>query len=168
MSSIICPTLVFAQWASGFDTLGNLLAILTDVADAARAAVILDFIDRHKMAVHPIRSLTPVIQPGDTDWRDYYASLNSPDNYHNGGIWPFIGGFYVAALVKAGRLEQARAAFDRLTELNRMGEFNEWHQGETAEPLGVKAQAWSAGMYLFAAECVAREKVLPEWLGLTD
>jgi glycogen debranching enzyme len=159
------PYLGFRAVGEWFDTLGNLLAILTDVADDERAAVILDFIDRHQMAEHPIRSLTPVIQPGDTDWRDYYAALNAAHNYHNGGIWPFIGGFYVAALVKAGRLEQARAAFARLTELNRMGEFNEWHQGETAEPLGVKAQAWSAGMYLFAAECVEREKVLPEWLG---
>ena len=162
------PYLGFRAVGEWFDTLGNLLAILTDVADAGRAAVILDFIDKYKMAEHPIRSLTPVIQPGDTDWREYYAALNAPGNYHNGGIWPFIGGFYVAALVKAGRLKQAKSAFDRLTELNRMGEFNEWHHGETAEPLGVKAQAWSAGMYLFAAECVTREKVLPEWLGFTD
>jgi hypothetical protein len=26
----------------------------------------------------------------------------------NDGAWPFIGGFYVAALVQAGRLEEAR------------------------------------------------------------
>jgi hypothetical protein len=162
------PYLGFRAVGEWFDTLGNLLAILTDVADPQRAAIILDFIDRHNMAKHPIRSLTPVIQPGDTDWRDYYAALNVPHNYHNGGIWPFIGGFYVAALVKMGRLVQARAAFGRLTDLNRQGEFNEWHQGETAEPLGVKAQAWSAGMYLFAAQCIARETLLPEWLGFKD
>jgi Alkaline and neutral invertase len=162
------PYLGFRAVGEWFDTLGNLLAILSGVADAAQTVLILDFIDRHQMASMPIRSLTPVIHPGDTDWRDYYGTLNVPHCYHNGGIWPFIGGFYVAALVKAGRLEQAREAFERLTELNAAGEFNEWHHGETLEPLGVKAQAWSAGMYLFAAECVSRSMVLPEWLGIRD
>ena len=48
----------------------------------------------------PLRSLTPVVRPGDPDWRDYYGTLNVPHHYHNGGVWPFIGGFYVAALVR--------------------------------------------------------------------
>jgi glycogen debranching enzyme len=100
-----------------------------------------------------------VIRPGDPDWRDYYNTLNAPHNYHNGGVWPFLGGFYVAALVKAGRGDAAATALLRLTRLNRLGEFNEWHHGETGEPMGVQDQAWSAGMYLFAAECVSRGQV---------
>ena len=147
---------VVGEW---FDTLGNLFAILSGVADESRTAVILDFIERHGIGSVPAHSLTPSIQPGDPDWRDYYSTLNAPDRYHNGGVWPFIGGFYVAALIKAGRLVKASAAFDRLTELNRAGEFNEWHHGKTFEPLGVRAQAWSAGMYLFAAECLKRSMV---------
>jgi hypothetical protein len=156
----------FRALGEWFDTLGNLLAILSGVADPVKTAFILDFIDRHNMADTPIRSLTPAIHPGDTDWRDYYGTLNAPHCYHNGGIWPFIGGFYVAALVKAGRLTQAETAFDKLTELNRTGEFNEWHHGETLEPRGVRAQAWSAGMYLFAAECLRHGSVPDEWLGI--
>ena len=46
-----------------------------------------------------------------------------------------------------------------LAELNRRGQFNEWHHGETGEPLGAQDQAWSAGMYLFACECVTRGQV---------
>jgi hypothetical protein len=160
------PYIGFRAVGEWFDTLGNLLAILSGVAAAEKTALILDFIRRHNMADTPIRSLTPAIQPGATDWRDYYSTLNAPHCYHNGGIWPFIGGFYIAALVKAGRLAQAAAAFDKLTELNRAGEFNEWHHGETLEPRGVKAQAWSAGMYLFAAECLRRESVPDEWFGI--
>lgn len=159
------PYLGFRAVGEWFDTLGNLLAILSGVADQSRSAAILDFIDRHQMADAPIRSLTPVVQPGDSDWRDYYGTLNVPDCYHNGGVWPFIGGFYIAALIRAGRRAQAGAAFDRLTELNRAGDFNEWHHGRTLESMGVRAQAWSAGMYLFAAECLNRSEVPPEWLG---
>jgi glycogen debranching enzyme len=53
----------------------------------------------------------------------------------------------------------AAAAFDRLTALNRAGCFNEWHDGRTGAPMGVQHQAWSAGMYLFARQCVMTGEV---------
>ena len=153
------PYLGFRSAGEWFDSFGNLLAILAGVADRQQTNIILDFMSRHSMDAWPVRSLTPVVRPGDPDWRDYYNTLNVPHNYHNGGVWPFLGGFYVAALVKAGRGDAAAAALLRLAELNRLGQFNEWHHGETGEPMGVEDQAWSAGMYLFACECVRRGQV---------
>lgn len=160
------PYLGFRAAGEWFDSLGNLLAILSGVADEKQTASILEFIERHRMARAPIQSLTPAVEPGDPDWRDYYGTLNLPHCYHNGGVWPFIGGFYVAALVRAGRLRQASEELDKLAALNRSGGFNEWHHGETLEALGVKAQAWSAGMYLFARECVVRSEVPEEFFGI--
>jgi hypothetical protein len=157
--SYYLPYLGFRAVGEWFDSLGNLMAILAGVADAQRAAAILDFISRRKVDEWPVRSLTPAVQPGDPDWRDYYGTLNTPHHYHNGGVWPFIGGFYVAALVAAGRCDEAAIALQKLAELNQRGEFNEWHHGETGDPMGVKDQAWSAGMYLFAYECVRRGRV---------
>lgn len=148
------PYLGFRSVGEWFDSFGNLLAILAGVADPRQTNIVLDFISRQSLDLWPLRSLTPVVQPGDPDWRDYYSTLNSPHRYHNGGVWPFLGGFYVAALVKAGRTEMAAAALRRLADLNRRGQFNEWHHGETGEPLGARDQAWSAGMFLFARECV--------------
>jgi hypothetical protein len=155
------PYLGFRAVGEWFDSMGNLLAILAGVAGGRETNIILDFIPRHALDSLPLRSLTPVVTPGDPDWRDYYGLLNVPHHYHNGGVWPFIGGFYVAALVKAGRRVEAARALDALTELNRQGEFNEWHHGETGKPMGVQDQAWSAGMYLFAAECVRTGRVDP-------
>jgi glycosyl hydrolase family 100 (putative invertase) len=160
------PYLGFRAVGEWFDALGNLLAILSGVASEARIATILDFIEHHGMAEAPMRSLTPVVEPGQPDWRDYYGMLNLPHHYHNGGVWPFIGGFYVAALVRARRLKDAERALDRLTALNRAGEFNEWHHGETYKPMGVTGQAWSAGMYLFAYECVRRSEVPEGFFGI--
>lgn len=160
------PWLGFRAVGEWFDSLGNLLAILAGVADATQTETILDFIESHEMGDAPLRSLTPPIEPGDPDWRDYYGMLNVPHCYHNGGVWPFIGGFYVAALVKAGRLSRAAEALERLTALNHTGGFNEWHHGQTLEPMGVTAQAWSAGMYLFACECVARSEVPEGFFGI--
>jgi glycogen debranching enzyme len=153
------PYLGFRSAGEWFDSFGNLLAILTGVADRKQTGIILDFMSRSSMDAWPVRSLTPVVRPGDPDWRDYYNTLNVPHHYHNGGVWPFLGGFYVAALVKAGRNDAAAAALGRLSQLNLLGQFNEWHHGETGEPMGVQDQAWSAGMYLFACECVRRGQV---------
>jgi len=160
------PYLGFRAVGEWFDALGNLLAILSGVASESQTATILDFIERHGMAQAPMASLKPVIEPGHPDWRDYYGMLNVPYHYHNGGVWPFIGGFYVAALVKGRRLEAAAHALNRLTELNRAGEFNEWHHGQTHQPMGVTCQAWSAGMYLFAQECVKRSDVPDGFFGI--
>jgi len=148
------PYLAFRAAGEWFDSLGNLLAILSGVADAQRSGTILDFIERQSLHIWPLGSLTPVIRPGDPDWRDYYGTLNLPHQYHNGGVWPFIGGFYVAALVRAGRQAAAEKALENLAALNDRGRFNEWHHGETGLPMGVTDQAWSAAMYVFAYECV--------------
>ncbi|HEY4086075.1 MAG TPA: glycoside hydrolase 100 family protein [Bryobacteraceae bacterium] len=160
------PWLGFRAVGEWFDSLGNLLAILAGVADESKADKILDFIQRQHLASAPLRAIAPAIQPDDPDWREYYGTLNLPHCYHNGGVWPFIGGFYVAALVKCGRLRDAAEALEKLTGLNEAGGFNEWHHGQTLAPLGVEAQAWSAGMYLFACECVRRSEVPEGFFGI--
>lgn len=146
-----------------FDTAANLFAVAFGLADDEQTDSILDYIDRHRLdEPHPIRTMHPPIQPGDRDWRDYYQTeheLNMPDQYHNGGSWPWVGGLYVAALVRAGRHEKAREALYRLALENREGrthewEFNEWFHGITGEPRGATDQGWSAGMYVYAYSCV--------------
>jgi glycogen debranching enzyme len=154
------PYLGFRSVGEWFDSFGNILAILAGVASQQQSDVILDFISRYSLDLWPLRSLTPVVRPGDPDWRSYYGSLNVPHQYHNGGVWPFLGGFYVAALVKVGRTEAAALALHNLAQLNQAGQFNEWHHGETGAPMGAQDQAWSAGMYLFACECVKRGQVV--------
>jgi hypothetical protein len=153
------PYLGFRAVGEWFDSFGNLLAILSGVADPRQSDIILDFIARYSLDKWLLRSLTPAVQPGDADWRPYYGSLNAPHHYHNGGVWPFLGGFYIAALVKAGRAETAAAALESLAALNQRGQFNEWHHGQTGAPMGAQDQAWSAGMYLFAWECVSLGQV---------
>jgi glycogen debranching enzyme len=158
------PYVAFRDYADRLDTLGNLLAILFGVADETKTARILDYI--HGVGLdepYPIRALYPPIEPGDADWRDYYRvrNLNLPHHYHNGGAWPFIGGLYVAALVRAGRHDQARDQLDRLTAMNRLGRtrewgFNEWFHGLSGRPMGYDGQSWSTAMYLYAVDAVEK------------
>lgn len=161
------PYMGFRDYADRFDTLGNLLAILFGVASPEQSNQILDYIHRCGLnEPYPVASLYPVIHPGDRDWREFFRvrNLNQPHHYHNGGIWGFIGGFYVAALVQAGRIEEAQYQLDKLAQANKLGvsdewEFNEWFHGTSGRPMGFAGQSWSAAMYLYAQDAVANARV---------
>jgi glycogen debranching enzyme len=161
------PYVAFRDYADYCDVFGNLLALLFGVANPAQEQRILDYLHQVGIAEpYPVRVLHPVICPGSKDWREYYRNnnLNLPDQYHNGGIWPFVGGFYVAVLVKVGRLDEARHQLEKLAEVNRLGinqewEFNEWCHGRTGRPMGFPHQAWSAGMYVYAHHCATEAQV---------
>lgn len=158
----------FLPWVDGFaygerfDVAGNLFAILTGLATAEQTKQIFE----HLQAVglnrpYPVRVLHPAILPGEPDWREYYKifNLNLPDQYHNGGIWPWVGGLYVAALAASGRRAQARIELEKLAEAVSLGregpwEFNEWLHGKTGLPMGARFQAWSAGMFIYAEHAV--------------
>jgi glycogen debranching enzyme len=158
------PYMGFRDFADRFDTLGNLLAIVLGVASQTQAERILDY--AHGVGLdepYPIQVLYPVIRHGEPDWRHYYLvrNLNQPHHYHNGGIWPFVGGFYVAALVRAGRQVEAADQLERLALLNQQGqreawEFTEWAHGTSGRPMGFPGQSWSAALYVYAYECVKR------------
>jgi hypothetical protein len=160
------PYMAFRDFGDRFDTLGNLLAVLFGVAGDAQAGRILDY--AHGVGLDqpwPVKACWPPVTDADKDWRDYYRlyNLNYPNQYHNGGAWPFLGGFHVAALVKAGRQAEAEAALVRLALMNREGrdgawEFNEWFHGVSGRPMGHQRQSWSAGMFLYAADAVARRE----------
>ena len=71
----------------------------------------------------------------------------------------------MAALVKMKKYKKAREALIALALLNKKGresawEFNECLHGKSGKPIGMAEQAWSAGMYIFAYECVKRKKAL--------
>lgn len=163
------PYVAFRDFADRCDALGNSLAVLLGVASDEQATRILDYFRQQGMAdPYPLRALDRPVLPGDRDWREYYRSrnLNLPDHYHNGGIWPFVGGFYVAALVAAGRQAEAERELEKLARANRQGlrgewEFNEWLHGRTGQPMGFPRQSWSAAMYIYAYDAVSRGR--PAW-----
>ena len=152
-----------------FDTLGNLLAILTGLATPNIAESILNYIHIKQIdKPFPCRAIDPPMQPGDKEWHSYFFKCDAkePYAYLNGGVWPFIGGFYVAALVKTQQYAKAQEALEKLALADKQGkqgewEFNEWLHGQTGEPGPNSApyQAWTASMYLFAAECVSQKRV---------
>jgi hypothetical protein len=166
----------FALWvykisnSERFDLLGNSLAVLVGIASPSRSRKLMAWIekesaslkDRGLLAVELPPCLFPYVRRADPDWRPRYSQFNLPGEYHNGGVWPFVCGFYIAALVAAGRFRSAENSLLALTELVRPAReaqvtygFNEWFKAQDGKPRGQDWQTWSASMYLYAAECVA-------------
>jgi hypothetical protein len=179
------PYYAFWSWkiysSERFDLLGNCLAILSGIAAPARANEMVSWIEeecnemrkRNELNVDLPPNFFPFIKPGDPDWRPRYEIFNMPGDYHNGGIWPFICGFYVAALVAAKRYklaEEKLMALTRLVKLSKTGNvtfgFNEWVKAQNGKPMGQDWQTWSAALYLYAAKCV-EEKRTPFFNGMT-
>jgi hypothetical protein len=118
------PWVAFREYGDWCDSLGNLLAILTGLADGHRTEHILRYMLQVGMAEpYPTKAIHPPIYPGESNWREYYRSrnLNLPHQYHNGGIWPVIGGFHVAALVHRDWGSEAERLLVALAERNRQG-----------------------------------------------
>lgn len=147
----------FRRYDPRCDVFANVLSIISGVADREKSDLIFRHFDRDGIhEPYPVKCLWPPI--GDDDpYRCFYyrwtdlPHLQKPGNYHNGGIWPYIGGFYVIALKKEGR--EHRRMMERLAEANRLGkndyEFNEWLDCN-GTPMGSAYQSWSAGMYMLA------------------
>ena len=167
----------FAFWAfkefgsDRFDLMGNSLAILSGLAPGKLAEDMIVWVEtecerlrqRGDLVGELPPSLFPFLQHGDREYTRRIERLNPPGCYGNGGVWPFICGFYVAALVAAGRRDLAMKKLAALTDLVRRAKtpdlrfgFNEWHQAQNGLPKGHDWQTWSAALYIYAAECVRR------------
>jgi len=148
------------------DVYANIQAFLSNLIDVDRARTTYRFL----WAVganepFPIANLYPVVNSGDPEWKDYYTVnlLNLPHHYHNGGLWPFIGGQWVRYINRLGLYELALRELEKLARLNQAGvrfewEFNEWSHGLTGRPMGKCFQAWSASEFILACQALS----LPE------
>jgi hypothetical protein len=156
-----------------FDLLGNSLAILSGIASPSRADEMISWIEeecnhmkeRGELAIDLPPNFFPFIKPEDPDWLPRYEIFNKPGDYHNGGIWPFICGVYIAALVAAKRYSLAMEKLVALTlciKLSNTGNvefgFNEWIKAQDGMPMGQEWQTWSAALYLYAVKCVEEKR----------
>lgn len=158
------------------DVYGNLLAALIGLLDEQKMEQLFHFLWGVGVnAPYPVICFYPAIQSGANDWKDYFITnfLNLPHHYHNGGIWPFIGGLWVRFLAQIGRNELAYQELNKLAESCRLGvygewEFNEWLHGLTGRPMGKAHQAWSAASYIAAYQALNHDTVPADFEPLTE
>ena len=120
----------------------------------------------------PVRVVCAPILEASVFWRPYMSRhrQNFAWQYHNGGIWPFVGGFWVVALAEHGERPRARRELAALARVNALDNwaFAEWLHGKTAVPAGMRGQSWNAAAFLMAHHAVrARSHLFGRFAGST-
>jgi glycogen debranching enzyme len=155
----------FSFFGEEGDVFGNVLAVLLGLADANATKRTLDALMTARVNdPYPVRVVTRPIKENNSLWRPYMARhrQNFVWQYHNGGIWPMVGGFWVAALAAAGRAQQAALDLERLARVCalRNWTFTEWLHGKTLAPRGMPGQSWNAAGFLIAQHAVSSGEAL--------
>lgn len=146
-----------------FDAFANILASLCGAADSTRCETVDRFIENNvvdeKMKLLP--AFYPVITDDDKDWKKLnvafsYDFKNRPYEFHNGGLWPMLTGFYTADLARRNKHEKAQqyllaiGAANKMKMEKRNWGFPEFVNGKKFTPGGNSNQCWSASAYLMA------------------
>jgi hypothetical protein len=145
-----------------FDSFGNILAILFDFCDKKMSKKIIKYVkEKNINHPYPLKAIDPPITTKSKYWKDYYYDAKAtPHHYLNGGIWSYLGGFYVLALIKLKMFSEAEKELKKLAEGNtKENIFPEWIDPISKETHGLY-QAWSAGMYMWAYNSLKKKMVL--------
>ncbi|MBN1239490.1 MAG: glycoside hydrolase [Gammaproteobacteria bacterium] len=149
----------FSFFGEEGDVFGNVLAVLSGAAAPAAARRTLDALLAARVHErYPVRVVVAPIREASPLWRPYMARhrQNFAWQYHNGGIWPVVGGFWIAALARSGRRTEAKLELVKLAHACREGgwAFAEWLHGRTFAASGMVGQSWNAAAYLMAERVV--------------
>jgi hypothetical protein len=120
--------------------LGEAFAILTGVADAARAQQVLRSTPTTAWGF-------PCLWPQFEEWRNYKRDF--AHYYHNGMIWPFVEGYWAWAASQSRDLPAFGRELDALVKLSEKNDtFMELYRPEDGAPDGSPRQLWSASGFL--------------------
>ena len=166
-----------------FDALANAFAMMLGVSGPEESRRLLAAADRIAAALGTdlVPAFWPPVTEQDPAWpllqnHRRGALRNRPFEYHNGGVWPMVNGFWGLGLLAAGAAGVSGAA-ERAGALARsLADFNQRHarpggawgfyefgHARTRAPMGVGACAWSAAGTILLERALAGAR-LP-WTG---
>ncbi len=161
-----------AGYGYRFDALANAMVSLVGVSTKRQRMIVDAFIDEN--VVHQdimlLPAFHPSITPVDTDWEDLqmtfsYTFKNKPHEYHNGGLWPMVTGFYAADLAQRRQTDRAIRYLEGLHRANALVFedvehcFPEFLHGTSFEPGGTMKMGWSAAAAVMVYEALRGRRV---------
>jgi len=139
---------------------GNLLAVAWGLATKQQSHAILDSMQRLGMADPVPTQVTD--QPYGSKFIAIENRLGGIPHYHTLAAWLWLGGWHVVALVRTGRMAEAKNLLDRIDQLLvRDGVVHEVY-GSDSRPLksfwysSEAPLTWNAGVVVFAHSCYLR------------
>lgn len=136
-----------------FDAFANSLALYLNIGDSSFQTTILEnaLNLKNKLPLKLIPAFWPPINPTDWEWNILknnckYEFRNNPFEFHNGGSWPMVNGFFGIALLSKSYHKEAEELLNTLNKVNSISDFGfyENFNSENGKPNGVIFCAWSA------------------------
>ena len=144
---------------STFSTAGNVLAVLSGLADREQSQMIENKIKQHQLNKVPLQANYPVYP----FWR-IPPSLFPVEayNYHNGSSWPWIGCLNAIALNEMDLRKEAKHELKSMARLiNENGSVHEvFLNGKPIKSWFLKSEpffSWNSGLFLKAVKETSRE-----------
>ncbi|QLE56892.1 glycoside hydrolase 100 family protein [Nostoc sp. TCL26-01] len=147
-----------SQLDTRFFALGNLMAIVSDLATESQSQAIMNLIeDRWEDLVGdmPMKICYPALE--DDEYRIVTGCdpKNIPWSYHNAGSWPVLMWMLAASAVKAGKPYLAGKAIEIAQTRLMEDEWPEYYDGKKGRLIGKQArkyQTWTIAGFLLASE----------------
>lgn len=136
-----------------FDAFANSLVLMLNIGSDDFQKSILIYFEKleNQMPLQLVPAFWPPIHETDLDWNLLknnckYEFRNYPNEFHNGGSWPMVNGFYGLALVAKNKKLEADLLLKNINKANAIEEYSfyENFNSETKKPNGVPFCAWSA------------------------
>ncbi|CAN1573788.1 Glycosyl hydrolase family 100 [Flavobacteriaceae bacterium] len=152
-----------AGYKTQFDAFANSLALMLNIGSSEFQNCIVDYSLelKNNMPLHLLPAFWPPIYESDLDWNLLknnckYEFRNYPNEFHNGGSWSMVNGFYGLALLYKLKIEESIAVLNAINELNAVEDFSfyENFNSETKGPNGVPLCAWSAAATVFLHQSI--------------
>ena len=142
-----------AGYKMQFDAFANSLALLLNIGSDAFQQKIIDYSIslKNELPLGLLPAFWPSVYENDIDWyllknNCKYEFRNFPNEFHNGGSWSMVNGFFGLGLLKAEQNEEAIVLLDAINKANAVEEYSfyENFNSETKSPNGVPYCTWSA------------------------
>lgn len=162
-----------AGYQTQFDAFANSLVLMLGLADKESNKQLIDYCKdlQEQLDLNLLPAFWPIIKPEDKDWdllsnNCKYEFRNYPYQFHNGGTWPMVNGFYGIGLFLQNNKKEAEAVLEDINKINAIADwgFYENFDSKTKTPNGVKYCTWSAAASLMLTQFLNGK----QWIGLKN
>lgn len=157
-----------------FFSLGNLLAILFGLTTQEQSESIIRLFDTHwqdLIGAMPIKICYPAMYGLEWQVRTGCDPKNTPWSYQNGGSWPALLWFFVAAAIKMGRGDLAERAYNSASEKLLDDQWPEYYDGRLGRLIGRRSnynQVWSATSVILSHKLLENPELISLFPGSMD
>ncbi len=142
-----------AGYKTQFDAFANSLALMLNIGTHTFQNKIISYAEnlQKQLPLQLLPAFWPPIDKTDQDWNLLknnckFEFRNYPYEFHNGGSWAMVNGFYGLALLSKDKKKQTLIVLEAINKVNAVENYSfyENFNSNTKRPNGVPFCAWSA------------------------